>query len=200
MKLFQPLYERALAWSSHPRSGAFLAGLSFFEAFIFPVPPEVMLAPMTLARPHRWLRLASLSLVFSLLGSLVGYALGHYVYQAVAPLLSAHMQGVIGEWVTTLQTDMQAHWLTMLGALLLAALQPVIPMKFVTWAAGIVGIPIVPFLACMALGRGKRVYLIAGVIRAGGKRAEEALHKYIEWVGWAILALLAAGLLWWWLR
>ncbi len=200
MKLFAPLYERALAWAGHRHAKPYLALLSFVEAFIFPVPPEVMLAPMTLARPRAWARLATLSLVFSLLGSLVGYALGHFVYSAVAPLLSAHMQEVINHWVTTLQEDMQAHWLTMLGALLLAALQPVIPMKFVTWAAGIVGVPILPFLACMALGRGKRVYLIAGAIRLGGERAERTLHRYIEWFGWAVVVLLVLFGIWWVLR
>lgn len=200
MRLFAPLYERALAWSRHPRATAWLGALSFFEAFIFPVPPETMLAPMTLARPHRWWQLASLSLAFSLLGSLIGYALGHYVYEAVQPLLGAHMREVIDVWVATLRNEMQAHWLTLLGALLLAALQPVIPMKFVTWAAGIVGIPLLPFLACMALGRGKRVYLIAGVIRLGGERAEAALHRYIEWIGWFVLALIGLLLAWWWWR
>lgn len=198
MKLFTPLYERALRWARHRHARRYLAVLSFFEAFIFPIPPEVMLAPMTLARPLHWVRLASLSLGFSLLGSLVGYALGHWAYQAVQPLLSPHMQATITTWVDALRADMDAHWLAMLGALMLAALQPVIPMKFVTWAAGIVGVPILPFLACMAVGRGKRVYLLGGAIRLGGARAEAALHKYIEWIGWAVLAILALLLLYWW--
>lgn len=197
MRLFAPLYERVLGWAAHPRARSWLALLSFVEAFIFPIPPDVMLAPMTLARPQRWWRLASLSLAFSLLGALVGYALGHWLYAAVEPHLSVETQAVVAEWVTRLRTEMDAHWLVMLGALLLAALQPVIPMKLVTWAAGIVGIPILPFLACMALGRGKRFYLITGMIRLGGERAEAALHKYIEWIGWFGLALLAAVLAWW---
>ncbi len=200
MRLFRPLYERAMVWASHPHANIYLALLSFVEAFIFPVMPEVMLAPMTLARPKQWARLATLSLVFSLLGSLVGYALGHYAYQVIEPLLSVHMQAVIGQWVATLRDDMHAHWLALLGALLLAALQPVIPMKFVTWAAGIVGVPILPFLACMALGRGKRVYLLTGAIRIGGRRAEVAIHKYIEWIGWAIALLIVLLLVWWWAR
>jgi len=171
-----------------------LAGLSFIEAFIFPIAPEVMLAPMCLSQPRRGFRFASLSLAGSLLGSLVGYALGHYAYEAVRPLLSLDMQQTIGAWVDTLRTDMQQHWWAMLGALLVAALQPVIPMKLVTWAAGIVGVPIVPFLACVAIGRGKRVFLIAAAIRIGGERAEAALRRYIEPVGWVALALIAAAI------
>ena len=200
MRLFAPLYEKALVWSKHRLAWWYLGALSFVEAFIFPIMPEVMLAPMALATPRRWARLAGFSLFFSLLGSLVGYALGHYAYQALAPLLSQHMQDVINAWVQTLRDDMNAHWLAMLAALLLAALQPVIPMKLVTWAAGIVGIPIMPFLACIALGRGKRVFLLTGAIRLGGARAEAALHRYIEWIGWALVVLVTALVLWWILR
>ncbi|MEJ7745870.1 MAG: DedA family protein, partial [Luteimonas sp.] len=63
-----------------------------------------------------------------------------------------------------------------------------------TWASGIVGIPMLPFLASMAVGRGKRVFLIALAIRLGGERAEKALHRYIEPVGWAATVLLLAGI------
>jgi len=194
MKLFGPLYERALVWARSPHAQPLLAGLSFIEAFIFPIAPEVMLAPMCLSQPRRGFRFASLSLAGSLLGSLVGYALGHYAYEAVRPLLSLDMQQTIGTWVDTLRTDMQQHWWAMLGALLVAALQPVIPMKLVTWAAGIVGVPILPFLACVAIGRGKRVFLIAAAIRIGGERAEAALRRYIEPIGWVALALIAAAI------
>lgn len=200
MRLFGPLYEHALAWSSHRRAWWFLGGLSFLEAFIFPLPPEVMLAPMTLVKPRRWWQLASFSLLFSLAGSLIGYTLGHFAWETLRPLLSVHMQTVIDTWVGTLREDMNSHWLAMLGALTVAALQPVIPMKFVTWAAGIVGVPVLPFLACMAVGRGKRVYLLCGAIRLGGERAEQALHRYIEWIGWIILAVIAALFAWWALR
>jgi len=194
MKVFGPLYARAIAWAAHPRATALLTGLSFIEAFIFPVAPEVMLAPMCLSQPRRGFRFATLSLLGSLAGSLVGYALGHYAYEAVRPLFSAHMQATVATWVDSLRLDMQQHWWAMLGTLMVAALQPVIPMKFVTWAAGIVGVPIGPFLACMAVGRGKRVYLIALAIRIGGERAEAALRRYIEPIGWVALALIAAGI------
>jgi len=201
MRLFGNLYARALVWARAPRAVYYLCALSFVEAFIFPVMPEVMLAPMMLGKRHKAFFFANISLLFSLLGALVGYALGHWAYEGIKPMFSAHMQQVITVWVDTLRTDMNQHWLAMLGALLLAALQPVIPMKFVTWAAGIVGVPILPFLSCVALGRGKRVWLLALLIRVFGERAEQVLHKHIEWIGWAALVLLAGLLGWWlWLR
>ncbi|BBD80619.1 YqaA family protein [Aerosticca soli] len=197
MRLFGSLYARALAWARHPRAIYYLCGLSFFEAFIFPVMPEVMLMPMMLGRRQQSFRYANLSLAFSLLGSLVGYLLGHFAYEAVRPLFSPHMQATVATWVDHLRTDMRQHWPAMLGALMLAALQPVIPMKFVTWAAGIVGVPVLPFLACMAVGRGKRVWLLALLIRVYGEQAERVLHRHIEWIGWFALTALAALAAWW---
>jgi membrane protein YqaA with SNARE-associated domain len=200
MRVFGTLYARALLWARSPSAIYYLCGLSFVEAFIFPVMPEVMLAPMMLGKRHKAFFYANISLLFSLLGALVGYALGHWAYEAVKPLFSLHMQETITTWVDNLRIDMNQHWLTMLGALMLAALQPVIPMKFVTWAAGIVGVPVLPFLACVAIGRGKRVWLLALLIRLFGERAERLLHKYIEWIGWTALVLLGVLLVWLWLR
>ncbi|HEX7370739.1 MAG TPA: VTT domain-containing protein [Rhodanobacteraceae bacterium] len=200
MKLFRPLYEKALEWAARPRADVGLALLSFFEAFIFPIAPEIMLAPMTLARPRKWWQFASISLLFSLLGSLVGYALGHYAFDAVKPLLAdlgwlPHLEKL----VQTLGADARAHPWKAFWLLVAAGFVP-IPMKVASWACGIVGMPILPFLGGIAVGRGKRVFLVAGAIRLGGERAERLLHKYIEIIGWAIVAIVVAVGLYFWLR
>jgi membrane protein YqaA with SNARE-associated domain len=200
MRLFGPLYARALTWARHPRAVYYLCGLSFVEAFIFPIMPEVMLAPMMLGKRHKAFFYANISLLFSLLGSLVGYALGHWAFHALSPLLdSLHLLAPIEKGVDNLRMQMNQHWLGLMVVLALAALQPVVPMKFVTWAAGIVGVPIVPFLVCMAVGRGKRVWLLALLIRIFGERAERILHKHIERIGWAALIILAGLAAWWFL-
>jgi membrane protein YqaA with SNARE-associated domain len=200
MRLFAPLYEKAIEWAAKPRADVGLGLLSFVEAFIFPVAPEVMLAPMTLARPRRWWQFASISLFFSLLGSLVGYALGHYAFDALKPWLAdmgwlPHLEAL----VHTLGADAQEHPWKAFWLLVAAGFVP-IPMKIASWACGIVGMPMLPFLGGIAVGRGKRVFLVAGVIRLGGERAERVLHKYIEWIGWALVVLIAALLAWWGLR
>lgn len=202
MRLFGSLYARALTWARHPRAVYYLGGLSFVEAFIFPIMPEVMLAPMMLGKRHKAFFYANISLLFSLLGSLVGYALGHWAFQALSPLLDTmHLLAPIETGVANLRTQMNQHWLGLLLVLALAALQPVVPMKFVTWASGIVGVPVIPFLVCIAVGRGKRVWLLALLIRLFGERAERILHKHIEWIGWAAVVILGALLAWWlWLH
>lgn len=194
LKLFKPLYEVALKWAQHPRAEPLLAALSFFEAIIFPVMPEVMLGPMVLARPQRWARYATVSLLFSVVGALVGYALGHFAFEWMRPLLeSLGWLERIDKQVAELreiaaQSPWSAFWL-----LVLAGFLP-IPLKIFTWASGIVGVPLLPFVASMLVGRGKRVYLLAGLIRIAGPKAEAALHRWIEWIGWAVLVLLALAI------
>jgi membrane protein YqaA with SNARE-associated domain len=198
MRLFGSLYARVLVWARHPRAVWYLCGLSFVEAFIFPVMPEVMLAPMMLGKRHKAFFYANISLLFSLLGSIVGYALGHWAFQALHPLLDTmHLLEPIQKGVDSLRTEMNRHWLGLLAVLALAALQPVVPMKFVTWAAGIVGVPLIPFLLCVAVGRGKRVWLLAILVRLFGERAERMLQKNIEWIGWAVVVILVALAAWW---
>jgi membrane protein YqaA with SNARE-associated domain len=196
LKVFAPLYERALRWAQHRNAPALLGLLSFVEAVFFPVMPEVMLAPMALSRPGRAFRYATISLACSLAGALVGYALGHYAYELVKPLFAklgwaAHvdqqveyLRGIVAE------SPWKAFWVLVLGGF------APIPLKFFTWASGIVGVPLLPFMASMFIGRGKRVYLLAGAIRIGGPRAEAALHRWIEPVGWIALLLLAVLAAW----
>ncbi|MFL6593110.1 MAG: YqaA family protein [Luteimonas sp.] len=199
MKLFGPLYDRAISWSRHPRAPLYLVMLSVCEAVFFPVMPEVMLAPMCLSRPRRGFWFAFISLLGSLVGAVIGYSLGHFAFEALRPALESmgwleHIDKQVA-WLraTAEQSPWKAFWL-----LVLAGFAP-IPLKFFTWASGIVGVPMLPFIASMAVGRGKRVFLVAGAIRLGGERAESTLRRYIEPVGWVVLvfvAVLIAYLVW----
>jgi membrane protein YqaA with SNARE-associated domain len=187
LKLFKPIYEKTLVWARHRLAERYLAAVSFVEAFIIPTMPEIMLAPMTLAQPLKWSRYATISLIFSTLGSIIGYFMGHFGYELARPLLDdlgwlpsidayvARLRG-LGAW--------EVFFLLVGGGFL------PIPMKFIAWASGVVGVPIPAFLAAMIVGRGKRVYLLCGLIRLGGERAEKALHTCIEWIGWALVALI----------
>lgn len=184
MKLFAPIYDRALVWSRHPHAVRWLAFISFIEAIVFPVPPEVMLAPMSLAHPRRALWFALVSLVASTLGAAVGYVLGALALDLLTPWLQR-----LGYWDTFLEVKELAaengFWLLLIGGF------TPIPFKILTLASGAVGMPLLPFFAGAIIGRGKRVFLVAGAIRIGGERAERALRRYVEPIGWVALALLA---------
>ena len=194
MKIFAPMYARAIAWSRHPRAPAFLTGLSFVEAIIFPVPPEVMLAPMSLAQPKRALWFATLSLIGSIAGAVIGYLLGHYAFELMRPLFEwLGMLRGIESGIDTIRTKMAESPWAVFWLLVAGGFAP-IPMKVFTWASGVVGVPWVPYLAAMAIGRGKRVFLVAIAIRLGGERAERALHRYVEPIGWGATAVLLVAI------
>jgi membrane protein YqaA with SNARE-associated domain len=193
MELFRPWYVRALAWSRHPRAPALLTGLSFIEAIFFPIPPEVMLAPMSLAQPKRAFWFATLSLAGSMVGMFIGYALGYFAVELAMPLVERLGYAAEFESIKQQAAD-NGFWL-----LLIAGFTP-IPFKVFTIASGAVGMPLLPFFFGALIGRGKRVFLVAGAIRLGGERAEKALHKHIEPVGWAALVLLVGVVAWLFLR
>ena len=196
MKLFGPLYEKTIKLARDPRASWWLVVLSFFEAIIFPIMPEVMLLPMCVAQPRRGFWFASISLAGSMVGAVVGYYLGHYAFAVVKPLFaSLGMLHGIEAGIAVIQEKMiESPW-AVFGMLVLAGFSP-IPMKVFTWASGVVGVPMVPYLASMFVGRGKRVFLVALIVRIGGERAERMLHKYIEPVGWIAMVLLV-GLIGW---
>jgi membrane protein YqaA with SNARE-associated domain len=196
MKIFKPLYEKAIQWAAHRNAPWILGFLSFIEAIIFPVMPEVMLGPMCLAQPRRAYWFATISLVGSLLGAVVGYLLGHYAFELVRPLFDLlGWTAGIDEWVGKLTVMVQQSPWGAFWALVVAGFLP-IPLKFFTWASGVVGVPMLPFLASMVVGRGKRVFLLAFAIRLGGEKAEAMLRRHIEPVGWIAVALIVGLIAW----
>ena len=196
MKLFGPLYERTIALAQHPRAPIYLVALSFFEAIIFPIMPEVMLVPMCVAKPRRAFWFAALSLAGSMVGAVIGYFLGHYAFEALKPLFATiGMLHGIESGIAIVQAKMaQSPW-AVFTFLVLGGFMP-IPMKVFTWASGVVGVPMLPYMASMLIGRAKRVFLLALVNRMGGDRAEATLRRYIEPVGW-VATVLVVGLLGW---
>lgn len=189
-RIWQRLYDRVLGWSAHRRAPAILAGLSFAESSFFPVPPDVMLAPMCLARPLRAWWLAAVCTISSVLGGLFGYLLGRWAFVAIEPwLLESSYADVFQAAVASFGTWGFAY-------ILLAGFTP-IPYKIFTISAGVVGMPVLPFLAGSVLGRGGRFFLVAGLIRAMGVRAAQRLRGWVDAIGWTVLALAVVAIAAW---
>ena len=187
MKIFSSLYDRALGWSRHPHAERYLGAVSFTESVVFPIPPDVLLAPMTLAMPERWLRLAFLTTVTSVLGGLLGYLLGGLAFEAVSPWLTR--AGYMDEF------DAAQAWFELYGfwAIFLAGLTP-IPYKVFTIAAGAAQMGLLPFVLGSIVGRGARFYLVAALVRFGGAPIEQHIRRYIDLIGWAVLGLVVIAL------
>jgi membrane protein YqaA with SNARE-associated domain len=189
MKIFQPMYAKAMLWAKHKNAPALLGVLSFFEAFIFPVPPEMMLAPMCLAKPRSGFWYAGISLAASMVGMFIGYAMGYFAIDLAMPLVEK--MGYATKFESIKKDVIDNGFL-----LLLAAGFTPIPFKIFTVAAGAAGMPLLPFFFGALIGRGKRVFLVAAAIRLGGEKAEAKLQKYIEPIGWIATAILVLLVMW----
>lgn len=191
-RLWQRLYDRVLVWSAHRRAPAILAVLSFSESSFFPVPPDVMLAPMCLAQPRKSWGFATICTVSSVLGGAVGYLVGRWAFAAIGPWLLA------SSYASVFQRAVEAFQTWGVVYILLAGFTP-IPYKIFTISAGVVGMPFVPFLLGSVLGRGGRFFLVAGIIRLFGDRASDRLRGWVDIAGWIVLLLALSGFLGWWL-
>lgn len=188
MKLFSPLYRRAMQWARHRHAPWYLGGLSFAESSFFPIPPDVMLAPMSLANPQRAWWFALLTTLTSVAGGLFGYLIGVYAFDAIAPWLQQ------SKYWGSYQTAVS--WFESWGfwAVFVAGFSP-IPYKVFTIAAGVLGMALLPFTLASLIGRGARFFLVAGLMAWGGARMEAVLHRYIDRLGWAVVAMVAIGAL-----
>lgn len=186
MKLFSPLYTRAMQWSRHRHASWYLGGLSFAESSFFPVPPDVMLAPMSLANPRLAWRFALLTTLASVAGGLFGYAIGYFAFDSIEPWLRE------SQYWAAYQTAVV--WFEKWGfwAIFVAGFSP-IPYKVFTIAAGALSMALLPFTVASIIGRGARFFLVAGLMAWGGARMEALLHRYVDRLGWATVALVAVA-------
>lgn len=184
--MFGRLLQRVVGWAAHPRAPLYLGAVSFAESSFFPIPPDVLLAPMALSRPERAWRLAAWTTLWSVVGGVVAYT--------AATLAS----GWVGEGMERLgHSESYARaqaWFALWGfwAVLAAGFSP-IPYKVFAFAAGGLSMPVPAFVLASIVGRGGRFFLVAGLASRGGPRLQTALERHVDRVGWT---LVAVGLLW----
>lgn len=191
MKFFSPLYEKVLTWASHPRAPWYLGALSFAESSFFPIPPDVMLAPMALSKPHNAWRLAFLTTVTSVLGGLAGYFIGYFLFEEIG-------QPLIDLYNAQEKFDLARQWFDEYGVwvVFIAGFSP-IPYKLFTVTSGVLTLALLPFLAASAIGRGARFFLVAGLIYWGGERFADFLKRRIDLIGWITVGLIVVVLIAW---
>lgn len=188
--MFTALYDRVLSWSAHPKAPAYLGALSFAESSFFPIPPDVMLAPMCLARPLRAFRYAALCTLASVLGGLAGYLVGRLAFAGIEGWLMG------SSYAPAFQQAVESFEVYGFWYILLAGFSP-IPYKVFTISAGVVGMPLAPFLLGSVAGRGGRFFLVASLIRLGGESFASRLRPWVDAIGWATVALVVIGFIAW---
>ncbi|MGK7295792.1 MAG: YqaA family protein [Candidatus Wenzhouxiangella sp. M2_3B_020] len=191
--MFRRLYDRVLTWSGHPHATRYLVGLSFAEATFFPVPPDVMLAPMVLADRARAWSLALLTTVASVAGGLVGYVIGWLGLELIYPLIAR--VGYEHYYLEAVEAFREyGIWFV-----IVAGFTP-IPFKIITIAGGALLMPLPGFVIGSLVGRGARFFLVAGLVWSGGPRMAERLRGWVDAIGWSVVALIVIAAAVYWMR
>lgn len=183
MKIFAYFYTKALVWAEHRHGTKLLVTLSFFEAIFFPIPPDVMLAPMALSQPQKAWRLAFYTTFSSILGGVVGFYLGWFAFDSFFQPLLIDL-GYEAKLIHITQ------WFEEYGIwiVFISGFSP-IPYKFFTLTAGALHMAFIPFIAASLVGRGARFFLVAGLMRLGGEKMRDELKRYVDIIGWATVVL-----------
>ncbi len=185
--MLRRLYAWVLALSEKPTAPWALAGVSFAESSFFPIPPDIMLVPMCLARPDRAFFYAGLCTLASVLGGLAGYAIGALLYDTIGRFLielygygdkAEAFRAAYAEW---------GHWI-----ILIKGVTP-IPYKIVTITSGFAGYNLFWFTLLSIVTRGARFGLVAGLLYLWGPPARAFIERRLELVAVVSLVIIVAG-------
>ncbi|MEI7840680.1 MAG: YqaA family protein [Methylococcaceae bacterium] len=184
--MFRKLYDNTLRWSQHRHATRYLGFVSFADSSFFPITPLVMLVPMVLAQPDKAVRFALLTTLMSALGAILGYSIGYFLFEAIAPWLqTTHYWN--DYLAAKIEVDKWGIWAVLIGGFL------PIPYKIFTITAGSLNMALLPFLLVSTLGRGTRFLIVALLVKFGGKKFETKLSHYINKIGWICVALIVIG-------
>tara|TARA_Y100000591_G_scaffold332096_1_gene368172 strand:+ start:1202 stop:1810 length:609 start_codon:yes stop_codon:yes gene_type:complete len=173
--MFRNLYKKTIQLAGNKNSKFFLGGISFIESFIFPIPPDVIIIPMTIARPKNWVKIASIATLGSVFGAILGYFIGYIFFNEIG-IKIFELYGV--DNTSFLKEKISSDggiiaWMTLLA---IAGFTPV-PFKLLTITSGFVHFNIFYFIIVSLLTRGSRFFLIAFLIGNFGPAMKKIIEK-----------------------
>ena len=172
--ILKKLYNKILLISAKPKAEVFLGTIAFTESSFFPIPPDLLLLPMALARPLKWLRLAIITTFFSVLGGIFGYFIGVFLWDTIG-------QSIIEFYHLENQFDLFKKNYNEKGALIvfIAGFTP-IPYKLITISSGGMHLDLITFIIASFISRGARFFILTGIIRLFGDAAKKLIDKYFS--------------------
>ena len=187
--MFKNLLKKTVKLASHKSAKIYLAIVCFFESIFFPIPPDVMIIPMTIAKNKEWIKIATTATISSVIGGCAGYAIGSFFYKEIGiPIFEFY--GFEGFLAFKDQLSVGKGFWAWLILLTIAGFTPV-PFKLLTISSGFISFNFFVFIVVSALTRGSRFFILAGVIRFFGKK----IIPYIEKRSLKILIILSCLLL-----
>lgn len=181
MKFFTNIYDYVIGLAYKEKVTRYLYGLSFIESFIFPIPPDILLAPIALTKKYNWIKIAFNTTLFSVLGGLIGYIIGLYLYE------SSILNKIVEEniFIEVKNLFLEHGFLIMI----IAGFTP-LPFKAFTITAGYMSIALIPFVISSFIGRGLRFFIVAAIFHYFGLIMANRIKKYFEYIGLIITFIL----------
>ena len=174
MKYFKNLYDWTLIKSRHPKATWFLSLVSFIESSFFPIPPDIILIPMIIAKKTNAFFYAFICTISSVLGGILGYLIGYYLFNSLG-ILIVNYYGLADQF-----TLFENYYIKYGLWIILGAGFTPFPFKFITIASGVFGLNIFLFIIISILARGLRFYIIAILLRIFGSFIENLINKYFN--------------------
>ena len=173
--MFRKLYNKTIQLAGSKNSKFFLGGLSFIESFVFPIPPDVVIIPMTIAKPRNWLKIATIATIGSVLGAILGYFIGYVFFNEIG-LKIFELYGVDNASFLKDKVSSDGGILAWMSLLAIAGFTPV-PFKLLTITSGFVNFNIFYFILVSVLTRGSRFFIIAFLIGNFGPTMRKIIEK-----------------------
>jgi len=189
--MFKDLLNKTIALTAHKSARFFLSFICIIESIFFPIPPDVMIIPMTLAQKKRWVQIATIATISSVIGGIIGYAIGFFFYKEVGIHIfefygfegfkSFKEQIAIGKgfWA----------WIILLG---IAGFTPV-PFKLLTISSGLIHFNFLIFILVATITRGSRFFILAGLLSFFGHKILPYIKKFSGKILIVITFLLLLG-------
>jgi membrane protein YqaA with SNARE-associated domain len=183
------LYQWTLAKAAHRHAERWLFAISFMESSFFPIPPHPLLGLMCLARPERALRFGFICTIASVLGGMFGYAIGHFLYEAVG-------QQILSALGLATKFPVAACYLRENAALIILAKGATpIPFKLITITAGFIGLPLFTFLWASIVSRAFQFMLVGFLFWKFGRPIKAFIEKYLLLLSVLFVVLIVGGFL-----
>ena len=173
--MFRKLYNKTIELAGNKNSKFFLGVISFIESFIFPIPPDVIIIPMTIAKPKKWLRIAIIATTGSVLGAILGYLIGYVFFNEIG-LKIFELYGVDNALFLKDKVSSEGGIIAWMTLLAIAGFTPV-PFKLLTITSGFVHFNIFYFIIVSILTRGSRFFILAFLIGNFGPAMKKIIEK-----------------------
>ena len=185
MRPFHSIYNKVLDWSSSRFAIYLLSLISFLESSILPLPiQDLLLASMSLRNRSKAFYFAAICTLASVLGGVAGYYIGVFAMDQIGPLIANF--GYESK-LEAAQINFNKHGIVII---IIAGFSP-IPYKLFTISAGMMSMSLIPFVIFSIIARGARYFLISFLVRKFGKMADAWLNKYIDWLGYLLIIVIA---------